>query len=184
MAVTYRTLGTLQPITYFENYTTGEIALPPTDETAYHIKPEMARRGFEYKEATTLREIDKLQHKIQDWEYKVGQQAQEHDEQLAIKVRSSVRQRLMSRMVSGSTHPWERDFIKNYLMLREEKRDKWQKEFNLHRDCYFSLRENDNLNHIKDSVESVPEMKDDTCVKCGQFRRMKDSKLCFTCAGG
>jgi hypothetical protein len=176
-------LGTLKPIPYFENVNTGEIAIPPSDESVNFCRDGMYRHGYVLKEARTLREIDKLQHQIQDFEYRQSQEQMERDSTFMARVRSSVRQRLLDRMVSSSTHPWERDFIKTYLMVRDEKREHWQKEFNLHRDCYFALREYDNLNAIKDSVDSVPEMKDDTCVKCGKYRRAKDSKLCFNCLG-
>jgi len=179
-----RTMGTLQPILYFENFKTGEISMPPTDEIAYHIKSEMQRRGFELKEAGTLREIDKLQHKMQDWEYAVGQRAMERDDQLMVRVRRNTRERLTTRMISSSTSPWERDYIKSYLMLAESKREKWRKEHDLYRNCYFALRENNSLQAQKDSIESVPEMKDDTCGRCGKFRRVKGSELCFLCSGG
>ena len=184
MSQVNRTMGTLQPILYFENFTTGEISMPPSDEIAYNIKSEMARRGFDLKEAGTLREIDKLQHKMQDWEYKVGQRAMERDDQLRVKVRAGTRQRLIDRMVSSSTTPWERDYIKAYLMLADDKREKWRKEHALYRNCYFALRENNSMQPLKDAVESIPEMKDTVCVRCGKFRRMRDSRVCFTCAGG
>lgn len=181
MSVTHRTMGTLQPVLYFEHHITGEISIPPTDETANEIKSRMEHRGYNMKEACTLREIDALQKRIQEYEYKLGMRQLERDDQLYSTVRRSVRQRLIDRMVASTTHPWERDFIKNYLMIHDEKREHWRKQFELHRDCYFSLREYDNLNHIKEQVESVPEMSDDTCARCGKFRRVKGSELCFIC---
>ena len=176
MAVTYRAMGTLEPVLYFEN-AQGQISLPPTTEDAYHIKDEMRKRGYELREADTLPKIDILQKRLQDELLKEHQQTKCREEIHFGAIRKQIRERLYSRMISAGTSAVEREFIKKYLMLREESRPRWQHV----PEAYMTLRECNSTKHIKDAVDNAPEMKDDTCVRCGKFRRARDSKYCMTC---
>lgn len=178
---TRRALGTLEPVTYFEHHITGEIAIPPTDEMAQAVKKVMESRGFNYREACSLHEIDALQKKITEFEHRKADQLKEADEERYKRLKGSAYHRLIDRMTSSRTSPFERDFIRNYLMAKEAKRAKWVKQFDLWQTAHFTLRENDNLHRVKDAVDSVPDMAQEACKKCGKYRALRGSDLCFKC---
>jgi hypothetical protein len=183
MAQTGYALGHLRPVLYFEN-SSGNIMLPPTDEDAYRIKSELGRRGYELREAGTLAEIDRLQKRLQDDGYKERQAELERDEITMGQLRRQVRERLLSRMVSSSTTPYERDFISAYLMLRDDKRAEFQKRFMLDEVAYFTQREYDNpKNRIHDIVNRTPDSKDTVCRRCGEYRKVPGKDLCARCDG-
>jgi hypothetical protein len=172
-------LGRLDPVIYFEN-SQGEISMPPTTDDALRLKEEMGRRGWEMREAGTLPEVDRLQKRLQEQEYKSRQGELEHEEVAFSEVRRQVRDRLIARMVSSSTRPYEREFIRNYLMLREEKRVKYQKRF-LADECYITVREFNSKHHLHDILNQLPDM-DKGCKRCGRYRRIAGSEYCLGCA--
>lgn len=182
MPVLNYAIGTLNPIVYFENRK-GEISMPPSTEDALRIRDDMSRRGWDFKETgNTLAEIDEFQKRLQNQELVKRKAELERDEITFGQVRKSVRDRLYARMVSGSTSPYEREFIQQYLMLRDEKREQWRKRF-LGDVCYINLRENQSVHHLQDIVDNVPEMKQDACKRCGRYRRAKNSEYCIGCMG-
>src|SRR5580698_4199308 len=68
---TGRALGTLSPVLYFEN-ASGHILLPPVeigkgDATARKLFEERYKpQGYEWREASTLWDVDRLQKKLQE----------------------------------------------------------------------------------------------------------------------
>lgn len=183
MAETGMALGHLKPVLYFEN-SSGKILLMPTDDEAYRFKAKLYTKGFELREADTLVAIDKLQKRLQEQEYKQRQDELERDEITVGTLRKVVRERLITRMISSSTTPYEHDFIKAYLMLRENKRQEFQKRFMLDQ-CYFVAREYDNpANRIQDIANRVPDSKDVACKRCGEYRRIPGKELCARCNDG
>jgi predicted ThiF/HesA family dinucleotide-utilizing enzyme len=142
----------------------------------------MGRRGFELREAGTLSEIDRLQKRMQEQEHERLQKEFEHEEITLADARKSVRDNLISRMVSSSTGEYEKDFIRSYLMLRDEKREEYQKRFFTDQ-CYFTMREYDSTHHLQDMINTTPEMKEESCKRCGRYRRMKGEELCLGCLG-
>lgn len=179
MTVRNYAMGSLDPIIYFEN-NRGDISLPPSTQDALRIKDEMRHRGFELREAGTLPEVDALQKRLQQQEYDEGQKDLEHDERTFGAARKRVRERLYSRMVSGSTSPYERDFIKQYLMLADEKRSKWRNRFTADV-SYLNIREYDSKHHLHELVDQMPEMKDTACKRCGRYRRAYGTEYCVGC---
>lgn len=183
MQVNYA-LGQLNPILYFED-SSGRISLPPTTDDALQIKSRMLARGYELREADTLAKVDQLQKRLQDQEYAERQSELERDEKLTSTVRSQVRDRLYSRMVSSSTRAYERDFIRAYLQLRDDKREKWRRQF-LSDVCYLTVREFDSVNartHAQELANRTPDMSGETCARCGKYRRVGGSDLCLVCLG-
>jgi hypothetical protein len=67
--------------------------------------------------------------------------------------KAKVRDRLYAKMISSSTTPYEREFIRLYLELREEKREKYRQKF-LGDQAYFIAREYDNPETVTAMVES------------------------------
>lgn len=180
MAVTGYALGRLNPVVYFINVA-GIVALPPSTEYALMVKDRMKHRGFELREAGTLAEIDDLQKRMQDQEYRANQARLEVEQALGARIRGSIRDRLYQRMVSSSTTPYEREFISNYLQVREDKRHKYQQRF-MADQCYFEQREMNNKHHMQDVAARNPDSRDTACTKCGKFRRAIGT-LCMRCAG-
>lgn len=182
MAVRNYALGTLNPVVYFIN-SSGTIALPPSTGYAQMVKENMRRKGFELREASTLAEIDQLQKHMIQQEYAANQRRMEVEEAMGSRIRSSIRDRLYARMVSGSTGAYEKEFIRNYLQVREDRREKHRSRFACDQ-MFFAAREYDGggKNHLTDTVSRVPEMKDETCTRCGQRRVLKGSKFCAVCA--
>ncbi len=161
----------------------GDISLPPSTNAALAIKDRMAKRGWELREAATLDAIDRLQKHMQEQERRASERNLEHEENLLAQQRKSVRDRLISRMVSSATSAYEREFIQHYLMLRDEKREEYRKRF-MQDQCYFEAREYDkSSHHIRDSINAIPEQRDVACTRCGQARRVTNSTLCANCGG-
>jgi hypothetical protein len=180
MAVRSYSLGQLNPVVYFENRQ-GVIALPPSTKYALMIKDRMRDRGFEFREAGTLAEIDRLQSRMQQQEYRQRQREVENDERLASHVRASVASRLYNRMLSGSTSEYEKEFIRIYLRTREDKREKHRKRFEQDQ-MYFEAREFDSsTKHLQSAADRVPEQKDVECTRCHAAQRAIGT-LCLKCA--
>ncbi len=182
MAVRNYALGSLEPVVYFIN-SRGAISLPPSTNAALAIKDRMAKRGWELREAATLDAIDRLQKHMQEQERRASERNLEHEENLLAQQRKSVRDRLVSRMVSSSTRPYEREFIQHYLMLRDEKREEYRKRYTGDVAYFEALEFNKNSHHIRDAINAIPEMKDVACKRCGQARRVNNSTLCANCGG-
>jgi hypothetical protein len=177
-------MGSLSPIIYFEN-SAGDISLPPTTEDALRLKSEMSGRGYNLCEAGTLSEVDRLQKRLQEQELNARHAELERDEVSRGVIRAGVRQRLLDRLVSSSTGEYEKEFIKAYLMLREEKREHWRRRF-LGDVCYLTVREFDSAHakhRIRDTLSAVPDA-DKPCARCGKFRPVQGSKYCFKCNYG
>ena len=119
---------------YFRN-SVGDISLPPTDDTP-------CPPGYERCEANTLAEVDTLQRELQRATYLRNQQELMRDELAFASAREKVRSDLTARLSSAATSEYEREFIRGYLQLREEKRDKYRQRFACDR-AFLEMREND-----------------------------------------
>lgn len=133
--------GTHEAVIYFRNYRdpahpVGYLMLAP-----YSDFPTPA--GYERCGAESLSEVDKLQRVLIYQERASAQNEYFHDEATFGARQQAIRDRLYARMVSDSTSPYERDFIKSFLELRDEKkREKYAAAFE-HRAMYLHAREND-----------------------------------------
>lgn len=180
MAVRNYSLGQLNPICYFEN-SRGVIALPPSTQYGKAVQDRMKGRGFEIKYAGTLAEVDHLQKRMIQQEYQQQQRAIENDERMGARVHASVASRLYQRMLSSETSDYEKEFIRTYLRVREDKREKHRKKFELDQ-MYFEAREFDsNSKHMQDVVSRTPDSKDTECTRCHGNRRSIGT-LCSPCA--
>ncbi len=133
--------GRIDGPVYFVN-SRGEIHLPPTTEDALRIKDAWAKRGFQMCHVETLSELDRLQKRMEEYEMAKAEFEQVRDDSVWAARRSEVVRRLTQRMRASHTSPYERQFIENYLQLRYEKREKYQKRFLCDR-AYFLAREFD-----------------------------------------
>jgi hypothetical protein len=137
-----RALGTLEPVIFFEN-SSGEIMLPPTTEDARWLYgSKYSREGWEWREAGTLPEVDRLQKRMVESERRRDEREAQADERSGAQRWQAVSDNLRQRMISSSTSAYEREFIQLYLQLREEKRDRHRQRFK-ERTYYLVAREMD-----------------------------------------
>lgn len=134
-------LSSLEAVVYFVNHEdpahpSGYILLAP-----YSSFP--TPEGYTRETARSLPEIDRLQRILQDQERREWEREYLADAEKMKARYEDVRQRLVARMVSSSTSPYERDYISEYLKLHDEKLRKKYREIFEHRVAYLWAREND-----------------------------------------
>ena len=140
--------GTIEPVIYFR-FPDGHLTLAPYSDFP---TPEGAIR----EGAETLSQVDRLQERLVaqervEWEREVETDAARFQTRM-----DEVRDRLYARMTSSSTSEYEKEFIKLYLQLRNEKRAKYQQRW-LERTAYLHAREFDIGNRRADVEEFNPE---------------------------
>ena len=113
----------------------GEILLPPSDDIP--CPPDCIAR-----EANTLAEVDRLQGRLQQATYERCQRELMRDEQALAESRERVRASITARIASAATTDYEKEFLREYIKLREEKRDKYRQKFACDV-AYLEMREND-----------------------------------------
>lgn len=155
-----RALGTLDPIVYFEN-SEGAIVLPPETATARYFYEghrggsgrTYRELGFEWREAGTLAEIDALQKRLVEQERREAERNAEVDDARSRMIWEKVGASLRARMVSSSTSEYEKEFIRLYLELREERRARHRQRW-LERTSYLWAREFDSGTKATDRILS------------------------------
>ena len=121
-------------LVYFESKD-GTISLPPEDSTP-------CPPGYDRREANTLAEVDRLQSRLQRATYERCQRELMRDEQACAESRERVRASITARIASSATTEYEKEFLRYYIQLREEKRQAYQKKFSCDV-AYLEMREND-----------------------------------------
>lgn len=143
-------LGSLAAPVYFVNqcddkYPTGYYILAP-----YSSFP--TPHGWLRYEADDLRQVDRLQKILLQQELDRAQRENIREEMVFGPLRQIVRDRLYARMTSSSCSEYEKDFIREYLKLREEKRRKHEERFR-HTTLYLHAREMDSRQGRKPNEE-------------------------------
>jgi len=128
VAVTNHKPGTIKPILFFENQQ-GRILLPPDDENAHRFRKQMRRQGFELMFADTIQQAEKLQRRLQEQLKREQEIELMKDELTTLRGRQGVRDRLRARMNSASCPEFERDAIKFWLAMREQKHEIFKRRF-------------------------------------------------------
>jgi hypothetical protein len=116
-----------------------DIQIPPTDDI------RCPKRYIEC-EANTLREVDILRDKLVQRRREEIEREGRHDEAAFAEERRIVIQSLTTKMQSSTTSPYEKEFIRLYLQLRDdEKREKYKKAYlcDLAAQSHFEAREFD-----------------------------------------
>lgn len=133
-------LGSLDAPIYFVNH--RDPAHPPGYIMMAPYSDFPTPDGYSREIADDLPSVDRLQKRLQQQEYREWEQEAERDmEGLRMRFAAS-RDRLYARMTSSSCSAHERDFIRGYLQLQDEKRDKHRVRFEC-RNAYLWAREND-----------------------------------------
>jgi len=139
-----RTLGTLSPIVYFVNSAGGD--RDPAHPAGYLMLAPYSDfptpHGYLREYAGTLREARVLQDRLiaqsrEEWEREA-----EANHKLIDARRAEVRDRIYARMTSSSTSEYEREFLRLYLQLREDKQAKYDSLW-MQRVAYLHALEND-----------------------------------------
>jgi len=128
-------------VLYFEN-ADGRVSLPPTSETAELMARHPKYKKSQLKEANTLPEIDRLQTRLHRQAQEELQVAEFNDETMWRERRKQIYDNLYQRLISAGTDEYEKEFLRHYLQLREEKRQKYHARFVCDR-AYFTAREFD-----------------------------------------
>lgn len=151
-------LGRLNPIIYYEN-AKGDITLPPTTEDAryFYEAPDYQgasyrSKGFEIREAGTLAEVDRLQRRLVEIEQRKMGAAAAHDELVSAELWNKRGEDLRGRMVSSTTSEYEKDFIRLYLQVRDDKRARHRQRW-LEAQMYLEAREMDSNHKATDRLK-------------------------------
>jgi hypothetical protein len=122
--------------------------------------PEVARRlyeerykhrGYEWREADTWDKVVKLQDRLIEQETRILKHQGETMDQAREKVRKETASNLRQRMASSDCDPWEREFIQNWLQLREDKRKGYRARFE-ERNQYLWAVEMDSRTRVEDRM--------------------------------
>ena len=153
---TGRALGTLDPVIYFENQS-GHILLPPVE---IGHGPALARKlweerfkpqGYEWREAGTLSEVQRLQKRIVEQEQRILDRQGQVDYERRARVHRETASNFHRRMASSDCDPWERDFIREWLKLRDSKQDEYTRRYT-ERNMYLQAVEFDSNHKIEDRM--------------------------------
>jgi hypothetical protein len=143
MAVS-RTLGTLTPIVYFVNSSGGE--RDPRHPAGYVMLAPYSEcrtpHGYLRETAGTLPEARALNERLVAQERESWEREAASNHRLVEAKREEVRERLYTRMCSSATSEYDREFIRLYLQLREDKQRKYDQRWT-ERNAYLWALEND-----------------------------------------
>jgi len=154
---TGRALGTLRAVIYLEDGR-GHILLLPEETgqgqaVARRLYEERYKaQGYEWREAGTLDEVDRLQTRLVEQEQVKMDGWAERMLGIREKVFAEVGSNLRQRMVSADCTPYERDFIETWLRIREDKRKSFTAAWN-HRQQYLWAREMDESTRVEDRMK-------------------------------
>jgi hypothetical protein len=154
---TGRALGTLSPVLYFEN-ASGHILLPPVeigkgDSVARKLFEERYKpQGYEWREASTLNDVDRLQKRLQDQAQGELNRQTERVSNARELARQQTRSNLYQRMTSSDCDPYEKDFIRYWMMLDDDKKKVFEQRFN-ERNMYLHAREFDSHTPVTDRIK-------------------------------
>ena len=116
-------------------------------------RPTYKEQGYQWREAATLADVQKLQRDWIEQEMKVKRHMGHYDASVRKRVHSEVAGRLRQKMASSSTTPFEREFIQHWLDMRETKQDEYTKKWeDLH--FYNQALEFDSNHKLEDRMGS------------------------------
>jgi len=149
-----RALGTLSPIVYFVNSSGGD--RDPAHPAGYIMLAPYSEfptpHGYLREYAGTLPDARRLQDRLiaqsrEEWEREA-----ELNHQLVDSRRAEVRDRIYARMTSSATSEYEKEFLRLYLQVREDKQAKYDQRWR-ERQAYLHALENDLGDRRADSEE-------------------------------
>lgn len=148
--------GSLRPVIYFEHADGRIILAPESIDTDYSFARKAYEQryhgeGWMWSEAGTLTEVDRLQKRLCEQEHRKIEKMVRVDEHVMSRVRNEYAEKLRARMVSSSTSQFEREFIRSYLQLRDDKRSRYQQRL-LEHNSFIYAREYDSKTNPEDLI--------------------------------
>jgi hypothetical protein len=133
--------GCIEPVIFYVNgadpaHPPGYVLLAPYSDFP---TPDGYRREY----ADTLKDVDKLEARLQQQERDACEQEAEMDAARFEARKQAVRDRLYAKMISDSTSEYDKEFIRGYLQLREERTREKYRNLKLQRDMFLWARHND-----------------------------------------
>lgn len=144
--------GCVEPVFFYVNHTDQNH--PPGYVLIAADSANRPMEGYQREYAETLADIDRLEKRLQQQEFEQWEREEQANESALASRRQEVRDRLYARMTSGSTDEWEKEFIRNYLLLRDEKREKWR-NIHMQRSAFLWARHNDTPKDRRVDEETV-----------------------------
>ena len=137
--------GCVAPVIYFR-YPNGHLTLAPFSDCP---TPDSAIK----EEADTLPAIDKLVDILRKQEYESSEREMRNDMNLAATKDKEIRDRIYQRMTSGSTSEYEKEFLRYYLQLRDERKRVTYRQRFMEAQWYLAARENNLGDRAADKEE-------------------------------
>jgi hypothetical protein len=138
--------GCVAAVIYFR-YPNGHLVLAPFTDCP---TPDGAIK----EEADTLTQIDKLVDQLRKQEYETSQREMHYDQSLMASKDKEIRDRIYQRISSSATTEYEKEFLRLYMQLRDErKRETYRQRF-MEAQWYLHAREN-NLGDRDAAAETV-----------------------------
>jgi len=146
----------LRPVIYLEN-SSGHLLLLPEEigkgtELARKIYEERYRaQGYEWCEAGTLDDVDKLQQRLAAQERAILQQQADRVGNVNAAAHKRTASSLYNRLTSAGVSQMEKDMIRAWLDLQNDKKCKWQGAVE-QTDMYIWAREQDAGTQVADRM--------------------------------
>lgn len=159
---TGRAPGQIDGPDYFQHHETGHIMLPPGDSTdpntlrraVYQIKNDSRYRDYEYRKVTTLSELDELTKRMVLQEAQAREKEGQYEAKALAQWEKSFKDKIYQKLASSSTSEYEKEFLRLWLQLRDEKKKKAYAQRFLEHQCFFVQREMDSARTLSDKVIS------------------------------
>jgi hypothetical protein len=127
--------GCVAPVIYFR-YPNGHLTLAPFSDCP---TPE----GSIKEEADTLPAIDKLVDTLRKQEYENSQREMHYDMNLMAARDKEIRDKIYARISSNATTEYEKEFLRLYMQLRDERKREGYRQRFLEAQWFLHAREND-----------------------------------------
>jgi hypothetical protein len=127
--------GTVAPLVYFR-YPNGHLTLAPFTDCP---TPDGAIR----EEVDTLISIDKVVDILRRQEADAAQREMRYDMALTKQREQEIRDRIYQRISSSATTEYEREFLRLYVQLRDERKRELYRQRFMEAQWYLHAREND-----------------------------------------
>jgi len=127
--------GCVAPVIYFR-YPNGHLTLAPFSDCP---TPE----GSIKEEADTLAAIDRLVEVLRRQEYENSEREMRNDMNLFAAKDKEIRDKIYARISSNVTTEYEKEFLRLYLSIRDERKREGYRQRFLEAQWYLAAREND-----------------------------------------
>jgi glucan phosphorylase len=137
--------GCVAAVIYFR-YPNGHLVLAPFSDCP---TPDGAIK----EEADTLTQIDKLVDQLRKQEYETSQREMHYDQSLMASKDKEIRDRIYQRISSSATTEYEKEFLRLYMQLRDERKREMYRQRFMEAQWYLAARENNLGDRAADKEE-------------------------------